>query len=123
MKIHVLIYFLSLFSYPILSLAEDIQFGCSLLKFSNESGLKTYSKVYSFDILWNKEKNIALYIKNKIQRKMKVVDSIDMVSFIDIGFEGSVKTVSIQKQNGSATYSINQFGLSHQAYGNCKFKN
>ncbi len=122
MKILVLVLFFGVCCFALQSFAEGIEFSCSLVKYADESGLKTYPKDYVFQILWDKESKTAIFKKNNVLRKMKVADSIDMVSFLELGTAASIKSLSIQKQNGAAVLSIHQFGLSHQAYGNCQLK-
>ncbi len=100
---------------------ESAKFLCDFRAFADADGLRSFSRPFKFNIIWDTEQNIASYVKEKQSRKLKINDSIDMVSFVDMSEPGRVTTTSIAKSNGKAVYSVNRLGLSHQAYGSCNF--
>jgi uncharacterized protein (DUF2141 family) len=75
----------------------------------------------TFQLIWDLDKSEALMKTTRQTKKLKINDSLDFVSFIQVLEGGGVAVTSISKSNGSSVHSLNQFGLSQQAYGICKF--
>jgi hypothetical protein len=102
-------------------IAAEAMFDCKYLKYSDSSGLRKFSVPLTFQLIWDLDKSEALMKTTRQTKKLKINDSLDFVSFIQVLEGGGVAVTSISKSNGSSVHSLNQFGLSQQAYGICKF--
>ena len=119
--VKVILFLVLLGANTFLNAEVQAKFDCSYQTFADSDGVRNYNRPFKFKIIWDTEKKLATYIKDKQTKKLKISDSIDMVSFVDMSNAGRVTTTSINKNSGMSVYSVNRFGLSHQAYGICKF--
>lgn len=102
------------------ALAIESKFDCNYHNYADSQGGRKFSNPLNFRILWDVDNKQAFLKTSKKSIKLIINDSLDFVSFVASSQGGKVLILSITKNNGESVYSINQFGLSQQAYGFCK---
>lgn len=101
--------------------AEENLLDCRFTKYADASGIRKFNSPLKLKIFWDGVSREALMKTSRRSHQLKINEGVDFLSFVQILDAGSVTVTSVSKTNGSSVHSINQFGLSQQAYGICEF--
>ena len=115
------IVFLVYFFVALGAYANEVVFDCVYHQYADSTGMKNFNSPFKLKIKWDEDGGKAYLHRNNQVTKLRVSNSADFVSFVDLSGHGRVRTTSIAKSSGRSVFSLNQYGLSQQAYGSCNF--